>query len=388
MGLRLGAIGVLLHGGCMGENGLRKRIEQMLDQADVALDGNRPWDIKVNNERLFRRVMVQGSLGFGEAYMEGWWEADAIDQLISRLLRARLDKKFKSIVIYLAALKARFMNCQSLHRAYQVGEQHYNVGNDLYGKMLDKRMIYSCAYWKNATTLDQAQEHKLDLTCRKLHLERGQKVLDIGCGWGGTARFMAERYGVDVVGITISTAQAELAKETCAGLPVEIRVQDYRLLEGRFDRIVSIGMFEHVGYKNYRTYFDKVAELLSDDGIFLLHTIGGNTPSQRTDPWMDRYIFPNGMLPSAQQISEAFEGYMVLEDWHSFGLDYDRTLMAWYENFQNSWAELSQVYSETFRRMWEYYLLACAGAFRARENQLWQIVLSKHGLHGNFSFPR
>ncbi len=372
----------------MGANGLRKRIEQILDQADVALDGNRPWDIRVNNERLFRRVMAQGSLGFGEAYMEGWWEADAIDQLISRLLKARLDEKFKSIVVYLAALKARIMNCQSLSRAYQVGEQHYNAGNDLYQKMLDRRMIYSCAYWKNATTLDEAQECKLDLTCRKLHLEKGQKVLDIGCGWGGTARFMAERYGVEVVGITISTAQAELAREICAGYPVEIRVQDYRLLEGQFDRIVSIGMFEHVGYKNYQTYFSKVAELLSADGIFLLHTIGGNTPSQRTDPWIDRYIFPNGMLPSAQQISAAFEGYLVLEDWHSFGPDYDKTLMAWYENFQKGWTELSQSYNETFRRMWEYYLLASAGAFRARENQLWQIVLSKHGLHGSYSFPR
>ncbi len=220
--------------------------------------------------------MAQGSLGFGEAYMDGWWDCEALDQLIDRLLRSKLDENFKTVVLVIAALKAKLMNRQSIKRAYQVGEQHYNAGNDLYRLMLDERMIYSCAYWKNAGNLNEAQEHKLDLTCRKLRLEKGQKVLDIGCGWGGTARFMAERYGVEVVGVTISTEQAKLAKENCAGLPVDIRVQDYRTLDGKFDRIVSIGMFEHVGYKNYQTYFSKVAELLDDEGIFLLHTIGGN----------------------------------------------------------------------------------------------------------------
>ncbi len=372
----------------MGEDRLRYRVQSMLDQADILVNGHRPWDIHVKNDRLFRRVMAQGSLGFGEAYMEGWWDAEAIDQLISKLLKARLNEKFKSLIVYLDALKAKLLNCQSLHRAWQVGEKHYNVGNDLYQRMLDERMIYSCAYWAHTDNLDEAQEHKLDLTCRKLHLEPGLKVLDIGCGWGGTARFMVERYGVEVVGITISTAQAELAKENCRGYPIDIRVQDYRTLTGEFDRIVSIGMFEHVGYKNYRTYFKKVSQLLKDDGLFLLHTIGGNTPSQRTDPWINRYIFPNGMMPSSQQISKSFEGLMVLEDWHSFGPDYDKTLMAWYDNFQGSWNDLKGSYGEKFRRMWEYYLLASAGSFRVRENQLWQIVFSKHGLGERLEFPR
>ncbi len=372
----------------MGENTLRYRVESMLDQADIMVNGQRPWDIRVKNERLFQRVMAQGSLGFGEAYMEGWWDADAIDQLISKLLQARLNERFKSFVVLLDSLKAKLFNCQSLRRAWQVGEKHYNVGNDLYQRMLDDRMIYSCAYWARADDLNVAQEHKLDLTCRKLHLSPGQKVLDIGCGWGGTARFMAERYGVEVVGVTISTAQAELAKANCCGYPIDIRVQDYRTLEGQFDRIVSIGMFEHVGYKNYRTYFKKVSQLLKDDGLFLLHTIGGNTPAHRTDPWIDRYIFPNGMMPSSQQISKSFEGLMVLEDWHSFGPDYDKTLMAWYHNFQNNWGELCGSYSEKFKRMWEYYLLVSAGSFRVRENQLWQIVFSKFGLEGRLNFPR
>lgn len=372
----------------MSDESLRKRIESLLHQADIAINGRRPWDIRVKNQRLYRRVMAQGTLGFGEAYMDGWWDTDALDQLITRLLNARLDRQFRSFVVLMAAFKAKLLNCQSVRRAYKVGEHHYDIGNDLYREMLDQRMIYSCGYWKNATDLDQAQRDKLDLTCRKLHLEKGQKVLDIGCGWGGTARFMAEEYGVEVVGVTISNAQAELARENCRGLPVDIRLQDYRQLDGRFDRIVSIGMFEHVGYKNYRTYFQKVRELLSEDGLFLLHTIGGNTPSERTDPWIDRYIFPNGMIPSSQQITSTYEGLFVLEDWHNFGPDYDLTLMAWHDNFQRAWPKLKGRYDERFRRMWTYYLLACAGSFRARENQLWQIVLSRDGLPGGYDFPR
>ena len=372
----------------MTETSLRKRTEAMLRHADVVINGGRPWDIQVKNNRLYRRIFAQGSLGFGESYMDGWWDTESLDQLITRLIKARLDEKFKSFVVLMSALKAKLLNCQSVKRAYLVGEKHYNIGNDLYQRMLDSRMIYSCGYWKNAQTLDEAQRDKLELTCRKLHLEPGQKVLDIGCGWGGTARYMAENYGVEVVGVTISTAQAALAEEHCKGLPVDIRVQDYRDLDGQFDRIVSIGMFEHVGYKNYRTYFQKVADLLKEEGLFLLHTIGGNTPADRTDPWIDKYIFPNGMIPSAQQISTSFEGFFVLEDWHNFGLDYDKTLMAWHDNFESAWPELKANYDERFRRMWTYYLLSCAGSFRARDNQLWQIVMSKEGLPDGYHFPR
>ncbi len=372
----------------MTDTSLRKHIGNMLDRADIVLDGERPWDIQVKNNLLFPRVLAKGSLGFGEAYMDGWWDSESLDQLADRFLNAHLDKQFKSFVILVDALKAKFFNRQSLNRAFQVGTDHYDIGNDLYERMLDSRMIYSCGYWKEAQTLEDAQRAKLDLTCRKLHLKEGQKVLDVGCGWGGTARYMAENYGVEVVGITISAEQAKLAKENCRNLPVDIRVQDYRNLQGHFDRVVSIGMFEHVGYKNFRTYFKTINELLKDDGLFLLHTIGGNTPVKRTDPWIERYIFPNGMIPSSQQISSSYEGYFVLEDWHNFGPDYDKTLMAWHENFENAWPEIQANYDERFRRMWRYYLLASAGSFRARKNQLWQIVLSKQGLSDEYSFPR
>jgi cyclopropane-fatty-acyl-phospholipid synthase len=320
--------------------------------------------------------------------MDGWWETESLDQLVTRLIKSHLDDQFKSLIVLLDLLRANFFNRQSSRRAYMVGKNHYDIGNDLYRSMLDSRMIYSCGYWRNAENLEDAQRDKLELTCQKLHLEPGQKVLDVGCGWGGAARYIAENYGVEVVGVTISREQAKLAEENCRNLPVEIRLQDYRDLEGQYDRIFSIGMFEHVGYKNFRTYFEKISELLKDDGLFLLHTIGGNTPAKRTDPWIERYIFPNGVIPSAQQISSSFEGYFVLEDWHNFGHDYDRTLMAWYENFKNNWPVLQEKYDERFHRMWSYYLLASAGSFRARENQLWQIVLAKEELAENYRFPR
>lgn len=372
----------------MTNSHLKKYTEKLLHHADVSIDGDRPWDIQVKNKNLYRRVFVHGSLGFGEAYMDGWWDSESLDELVSRLVKAQLDDRFKSIALMLTTLKAKLFNLQSSKRAFQVGEKHYDIGNDLYKHMLDSRMIYSCGYWKNALTLAEAQKNKLELTCKKLHLEKGQRVLDIGCGWGGSARYMAENYGVEVVGITISSEQAALAQENCRQLPVEILVKDYRDLQGRFDRIVSIGMFEHVGYKNYRTYFKTIEKLLQDDGLFLLHTIGTNTPSEHTDPWIDRYIFPNGMLPSAQQVSSAFEDYFILEDWHNFGLDYDKTLLSWHKNFNEAWPEIKENYDDRFQRMWSYYLLASAGSFRARKNQLWQIVLSKQGLKDGYYFPR
>ena len=372
----------------MFSDSFRRRVEKLLARADVSLDGDRPWDLQVSNPQLFQRVLTQGSLGFGEAYMDGWWQSASLDQLLCRLVSAKLDQQVGALVLYSDTLRAKLLNRQRRRRAQIVGERHYDIGNDLYRQMLGSQMIYSCGYWKEAQTLEQAQEDKLRLTCSKLLLQEGQRVLDIGCGWGGTARFMAEHYGVEVVGVTISAAQAKVARQQCAGLPIDIRLQDYRTVEGCFDRIVSIGMFEHVGPKNYRTYFLKVAALLKDDGLFLLHTIGGNVPSLKTDPWIDRYIFPNGVIPSAGQITGGFDGLFVLEDWHNFGTDYDRTLMAWQDNFNRAWPQLAQNYDERFRRMWLYYLNCAAACFRTRENQLWQIVLAKQGVPGGWHCPR
>jgi cyclopropane-fatty-acyl-phospholipid synthase len=363
---------------------LYNRFEHLLSLAGVVLNGNRPWDIQVHDDRLYSTVMRTGSLGLGEAYMDGWWDVAQLDEFICRLLKAELDTKVGSLQDILNYAGALLVNMQSPERSYVVGRKHYDIGNDLYQKMLDKRMIYSCAFWQNVSTLDSAQEAKLDMVCRKLALKPGMRLLDIGCGWGGMAQFAAENYAVEVVGITISKEQASLAKERCAGLPVDILLQDYRSLDTTFDRILSLGMFEHVGYKNYRTFMNKVRSLLSEDGLFLLHTIGSNTSRKTTDAWIHKYIFPNSMIPSAKQISGALEGLFVLEDWHNFGADYDKTLMHWFDNFRSNWNSLKNNYDERFFRMWKYYLLSCAGTFRARSNQLWQIILSPKGIPGGY----
>ncbi|MCC6564086.1 cyclopropane fatty acyl phospholipid synthase [Candidatus Uhrbacteria bacterium] len=367
---------------------LRARIEGLLDGTDVRINGERPWDLRVNDERLYARVLSDGTLGFGEAYMDGWWDCEAIDEMIDRLLRYDVRPKLgMNAALVRDAVHARFVNRQDKRRAFHVGERHYDIGNDLYRAMLDRRMVYTCGYWKNATTLDEAQEAKLDLVCRKIGLKPGQRVLDIGCGWGSFAKFAAEKYGAHVVGITVSKEQVKLAQETCAGLPVEIRLQDYRDVRETFDHVISLGMFEHVGYKNYRTYFEVARRCLKDGGLFLLHTIGGNVSAKSTDPWIDKYIFPNSMIPSAAQITNAAEGLFVMEDWHNFGTDYDKTLMEWYRNVEARWSELSD-YDERFRRMWRYYLLSCAASFRVRVNQLWQIVYSKNGIVGGYASVR
>lgn len=368
--------------------GVGKTLSELFNNADVVIGGNRPWDIQVHDERFYRRVWADGSLGFGEAYMDGWWECQSLDQLIYKILRTGLHAKLKPWTELVSELKATLFNLQNQARAYQVARKHYDIGNDLYRRMLDSRMIYSCGYWHQATTLDQAQEDKLDLVCRKLRLEPGMRVLDIGCGWGGAAKFAAERYGVEVEGVTVSKEQEKAAREHCQGLPVNIHLQDYREIKGSFDRVYSIGMFEHVGCKNYATYMQVVTDCLKPDGLFLLHTIGANTSYSSGDQWVERYIFPNSMLPSAVQITKAAEGRFVIEDWHNFGPDYDNTLMAWWNNFEKHWNALKRNYDDRFYRMWRYYLLSFAGAFRARHTQLWQIVFSPHGTTTRYQAPR
>ena len=372
----------------MALNNFRYKVERLLSFADVKIDGDRPWDLQVHNEDLYAKLLAEGSLGLGESYMDGWWDCNRLDEFFNRILRAKLDERVKPWSVLFGILKAKLFNSQKPSRAFQIGQHHYDIGNNLYRHMLGERLIYSCGYWKNASTLDQAQEAKLDLVYRKLDLQPGMHVLDIGCGWGGTAKFAAERYQVEVVGITVSEEQARFGKELCQGLPVEIRLQDYRGLEGAFDRILCLGMFEHVGYKNYGTFMRAVNSYLKDGGLFLLHTIGGNRSVTRNDPWIERYIFPNSMLPSAKHVSSAIEGIFVLEDWHSFGPDYDKTLMQWFRNFHENWDILKEYYDERFYRMWKYYLLSCAGSFRARINQLWQIVLSPGGIPGGYRAPR
>lgn len=363
--------------------------EEMLSQAGITINGNQPQDIRVKNPEFFHRVLQEGSLGLGESYMDGWWECDRLDIFFQRILAAELDthlpKHFSDIV---RIASARIFNYQTRKRAWIVGKEHYDLGNDLFSRMLDPYMQYSCAYWKDAETLEQAQQAKLRMICEKLQLKPGMTLLDIGCGWGGLAQFAAQEYGVSVQGVTISAEQQKMAQDRCVGLDVKVLLQDYRDLDEQFDRIVSVGMFEHVGPKNYRTYFEVVAKNLKPDGLFLLHTIGSNQTDLNVDPWINKYIFPNGCLPSVAHIASKSEDLFVLEDWHNFGCDYDRTLMAWYDAFQQSWPEIKDNYSDRFYRMFTYYLNACAGAFRARNIQLWQVLLSPKGVEGGIRVPR
>ncbi|HEX6735301.1 MAG TPA: cyclopropane fatty acyl phospholipid synthase [Azonexus sp.] len=349
-------------------------------EAGFRFNGDDPWDIAVADPRFYRRVAVQGSLGLGEAYMDGWWECPRLDQLFHRLLSIDADRRIERWMHLrlLGAMARRVLfNPQSKSRAFMVGEHHYDIGNDVFEAMLDSTMSYSCAYWARARSLDEAQRHKLDLICRKLELRPGERLLDIGCGWGGLARFAAERYGVEVLGITVSREQQQLALARCAGLPVRIELIDYRDLTGHFDKVVSVGMFEHVGPRNHARFFAVVHRVLEDEGLLLLQTIGHHVATRQVDPWVNKYVFPNGHLPSAAEIAGVVEGRFLIEDWHNCGPDYDRTLMAWWDNFERAWPALRGKYGERFFRMWKYYLLSCAGFFRARQGQLWQLVMSK-----------
>lgn len=370
---------------------LRTRFASLLDGSGIALDGPHPWDIRVRDERFFARVLLHGSLGLGEAYMDGFWDCDRLDELVCRALRAGLQLRIRRPAM-LRWLTSALASPGRRSRAFEIGERHYDIGNDLYERMLDRRMIYSCALWSGgARSLDEAQEAKLDLICRKVHLRPGMRLLDVGCGWGGLAVFAAERFGVSVVGITVSREQVELARRRAAGLPVEIRFQDYRdlaTLDDRFDAVVSVGMFEHVGARYYAPFMDVVRRCLEPDGLFLLHTIGSGTTCPEVDPWIEKHVFPNSCVPSMRQIAAAAEERFVVEDWQNLGANYDPTLMAWCANVSARWRELAPRYGERFRRLWTYYLLSCAGAFRARHNQLWQIVLSPGGRPGGYAPAR
>ncbi|MFV1981500.1 MAG: cyclopropane fatty acyl phospholipid synthase [Rhodothermia bacterium] len=365
-------------------------VADILAQIDIRIGGDRPWDIQVHNDELYSRVLAEGSLGLGESYMERWWDCERLDEFFFRVIRNDLKQHIKmgwSTIILM--LLEKLTNRQAKgRRAEEVGRKHYDTGNDLFEAMLDKRMVYSCGYWEGADNLDDAQENKLDLVCRKLNLEPGMRVLDIGCGWGSFAGFAAEKYGVNVVGINNSKEQVALASKRYEGLPVEIRFQDYRDVKGTFERIVSIGMFEHVGPHNYRTFMQVVDNLMIDDGLCLLHTIGTKMPNNKPDAWSDKYIFPGGILPTVSQMSSAMEGLLMVEDWHNFGNDYVTTLLAWHKNFEDAWPALEEKYGDRLYRMWRYYLLSMAGAFRSRSNQLWQVVMAKDGLLGGYKSVR
>lgn len=367
----------------------KQRVQELLATANIRAELNlsnpRPWDIVVKDKKFFEEVALKKNLGMGESYEKGMWDCMRTEILYAKMIQAGLHKQSRSDL--LNTISRTLFNLQDKFSAKQSVSRHYDLGNDLFTSMLDKNKIYSCGYWRNANTLEKAQEHKMRLICEKLGLKPGQHILDIGCGWGGLAKYMSLNYGVSITGITLSEEQIREAERTCYGLPIKILLQDYREVEGNFNHVVSVGMFEHVGHLNFKSYMTKIRTLLADDGLFLLHTIGSNTPGITTDKWIDKYIFPNSLIPSMSQITKAYEGLFVMEDVHNFGYDYYRTLMAWYQNFYQNFQDLQTIdprYDNVFFRRWKHYLLSCAGSFLARHNNLWQIVLSKNGIDGGY----
>ncbi|MHB8791977.1 MAG: cyclopropane fatty acyl phospholipid synthase [Thermoleophilia bacterium] len=353
-------------------------VKKIAEASNLNLNGSKPWDIQVYDDRWYERIIRDKSLGLGESYMDGWWDCRQLDEMVNRVLRGGAINEL-SVTLHdaIRALPGVLFNLQSSARARIVAEHHYDLDNDLFHSFLDSYRQYSCGYFEGTNDLDQAQENKMTLIAEKLELNELDHVLDIGCGWGGFARFAAERYGCQVTAVNISREQLRFAREFCEGLPVTFLDCDYRDIRGRYSKIVSVGMFEHVGYKNFRAFMEVAHRCLEDDGSFLLHTIGSNKSLKEScDPWIRKFIFPNAYLPSVAQIAKASEGLFVVEDWHNMGAHYDRTLLAWNNRFQDAWPQLEERYDERFRRMWEYYLLSCAGSFRARTIQLWQVVMT------------
>lgn len=360
----------------------------LLGQAGIELNGSHPWDIQIHDDRLLTRVFAEGSLGLGEAYVDGWWDCEQLDEFFHRVVAADLGAKLE-VTPSLAwlLLSSSLANLQNKRRVWQAAEVHYDLDAEVFEATFDQRLTGSCGYWAHADNLDAAQDAKLDLVCRKIGLKAGQRVWDIGCGWGAFMGFAAEKYGADCIGVTVSKEQARYGQERYAGLPVEFQVKDYRDFQGQADHIVSMGMFEHVGPKNYKTYFRKAKAALRKDGLFLLHTIWANERGPAIEPWLNKYIFPNGVLPTVGQIGEAVEGLFVIEDVENFGADYDRTLMAWRQKFRSNWASVAQRYGECFCRMWDYYLSCCAGGFRSRRISVGQFVLSPRGVQNGWRRP-
>ncbi len=361
---------------------------KLLAQAGISVNGPEAYSIHVHNPKLWDRVLAQKQLGLAESYMDGWWDCQAIDQMLTKFLAIDILTLLRpSPSLAAHTIRSYLLNNQTKQKAASNAKHHYNIGNDLYARMLDPEMAYSCGYWAKAKTLPAAQIAKFDLIARKLALKPGMRVLDIGSGWGGFLRYAVKRYRVEAVGISPADNQIKLAKQKSKGLGITFIQQDYRDLIGQFDRIVSVGMMEHVGPKNYKTFFAKCDELLAPGGMMLHHTITSNETKQRTDPFFDRYIFPGGVLPSLTQIASATEKKWIIEDVHNFGPDYDRTLMAWHKNINAKWKEIP-AYDERFRRMWNYYLLSSAAGFRAGHLNLLQNVMRRRDVRETYVTAR
>ncbi len=365
-------------------------ISDLLADVGLSINGNQPWDIQIYDEKVYRMILYKGSLGFGVAYMEGLWEAEQLDETFHRLLSADLDRKLKGwarVRLLTEAVRHRIFNLQSQERAFTVAHKHYDIGNDVFEAMLDSTMSYSCAYWEHADNLEQAQQHKLDMICRKLALKPGEHLLEIGCGWGGFAQYAAETIGARVTGVTISQAQHDYAVERMKRLGLDDRVEivmmDYRDIKGQFDAVVSIEMFEAVGESYWGTYFTKLHDVLKKGGKAGLQIITiademFEDYRSRAD-FIQKYVFPGGMLPSAQKLLEQTQaaGLKAVSSFR-FGGDYAETLKQWGQRFEDAWKEgRIKGFDAHFRKLWLFYLAYCEAGFRTQRTNVVHLELQR-----------
>jgi len=376
----------------------RKLVTNLFSRAGVTVNGPNPWDPQVHDTGFFDRVLTGGSLGFGESYMDGAWDVEQLDALVRRIIQVKATgSSVVTLNRFWHDLKSRLVNLQTRKGSLAIAEAHYNLDHRLYQQFLGPYNQYTCCFFNKAKTLEEAEVEKLEMICNKLQLKPGDKVLDIGCGWGGFARYAAQTRNCKVTGISISREQIAYARKYTAGLPVEIVESDYRDLprlyaSGHFDKVAIIGMIEHVGYKNYRQLFEIVHQLLNDEGIFLLHTIGNSATTTVVDPWIEKYIFRNSMAPSMAQLAKSAEELLVIQDWENYGHYYGPTLAAWHRNFNENWENIrtiegAQRFDERFRRMFNYYFLACKAGFETEHVYLWHLVMTKQGM-GKDVYPR
>jgi cyclopropane-fatty-acyl-phospholipid synthase len=361
-------------------------LEGLLAGSGVRIGGDRQWDIRVNRDRMYRRAL-RGSLGIGESYIDGDWDCDALDELFRRVLSSDAQNKpLIRVARGFKALHSRLTNLQTKSRSRAVAEEHYDLDHRMYALFLGPWNQYTCCFFDGTDDLERAEVLKLEMLCDKLELKAGDRLLDIGCGWGGFAKYAAATRGCEVTGISLSDQQIRYAVEYTKGLPVSIRRLDYRDLPDSglspFDKISIVGMIEHVGYKNYDTIMGVVHQMLKPDGLFLLHTIGNCEETTVVDPWIEKYIFRNSMAPAMGQLSGAAEGKFVIEDWENYGQHYVPTLQAWHDRFNANWDRIralptSKPFDERFRRLWTYYLMSCKAAFDVEQLHLWQLVMTR-----------
>ena len=344
--------------------------------------------IALRDPALPRRMLLNADLALGEAYMDGTLAIEGDDlrgflALASRASEAGRDVPALNFYRGTARLKKRLQQAGGARRARANVAHHYDLSPRLYDLFLDAERTYSCAYFERpGMSLDEAQAAKRRHIVRKLLIEPGMRVLDIGSGWGGLAIEMARDRGARVVGITLSEEQLAhaRARAEAEGLAdrVEFRLQDYRAVEGTFDRIVSVGMFEHVGAPNYGAYFRVVRDRLAADGVALIHTIGRLGPPGTTSPWIQKYIFPGGYVPSLSEMMRAVEGvYLVACDVEVWRLHYAETLRHWYERFMARAEEAERLYDARFVRMWRWYLAGCEMNFRHHRQVVFQVQLAR-----------